>query len=101
MQDLAQELLGPLGAWTAEELLGRPLLDDFALVHEHHPVGHRPSPRESLWQALEKVSGNGVGRVAVVDGDRLAGYLSVKDIMHVLTVSSFAPPRGERGEGRS
>jgi Zn-dependent protease/CBS domain-containing protein len=45
------------------------------------------SPREPLTQALDKVSRNGVGRVAVVDGGRLAGYLSIKDIMHVLTVA--------------
>jgi Zn-dependent protease/predicted transcriptional regulator len=57
------------------------------------------SPRESLWQALEKVSRNGIGRVAVVEGDRLAGYLSVKDIMHVLTVSALVTPARElRGQ---
>jgi Zn-dependent protease/predicted transcriptional regulator len=55
------------------------------------------SPRESLWQALEKVSRNGIGRVAVVDGDRLAGYLSVKDIMHVLTVATLATGAGGLG----
>jgi Zn-dependent protease/predicted transcriptional regulator len=52
------------------------------------------SPRESLWFALEKVSRNGIGRLAVVDRDRLAGYLSVKDIMHVLTVSTIGTPAG-------
>lgn len=45
------------------------------------------APQAQLLQVLEKVSRNGIGRVAVVDGDRLAGYLSVKDIMHVLTVA--------------
>lgn len=54
------------------------------------------SPRESLWQALEKVSRNGIGRLAVVDGGRLTGYLSVKDIMHVLTVSTLASSAGAR-----
>jgi CBS domain-containing protein len=52
------------------------------------------SPRESLWLALEKVSRNGIGRLAVVDRDRLTGYLSVKDIMHVLTVSTIGTPAG-------
>jgi Zn-dependent protease/CBS domain-containing protein len=52
------------------------------------------SPQESLWLALEKVSRNGIGRLAVVDRDRLAGYLSVKDIMHVLTVSTIGTPAG-------
>jgi CBS domain-containing protein len=48
------------------------------------------SPHESLWVALEKISRNGIGRLAVLDRDRLVGYLSVKDIMHVLTVSTIA-----------
>jgi Zn-dependent protease/CBS domain-containing protein len=52
------------------------------------------SPQESLWLALEKVSRNGIGRLAVVDRGRLAGYLSVKDIMHVLTVSTIGTPAG-------
>jgi Zn-dependent protease len=56
------------------------------------------SPRDSLWQALEKVSRNGLGRLAIVEDGRLAGYLSVKDVMHVLTVATEAggPPRPSR-----
>lgn len=50
------------------------------------------APRDSLWQAFEKVSRNGVGRVAVIDGQRLSGYLSVKDVMHVLTLTTLSPP---------
>jgi CBS domain-containing protein len=44
------------------------------------------SPRDSLWQALDKISQNGLGRLAVVEDRRLVGYLSIKDVMHVLTV---------------
>jgi CBS domain-containing protein len=46
------------------------------------------APGDSLWQAFEKLARNGLGRVAVLDGDRLVGYLSVKDVMHVLALSS-------------
>jgi CBS domain-containing protein len=38
-------------------------------------------------EALEKLSRNGLGRLAVLEGGRLAGYLSLKDVLHVLTVS--------------
>jgi CBS domain-containing protein len=40
----------------------------------------------SVFQALEKASANNVGRLAVVDAGRLAGYLSLKDITHVLAL---------------
>src|SRR4051794_23543122 len=40
-EDLAQEQLGPLGARIGEELGRRGLLDDLALVHEHHSVRDR------------------------------------------------------------
>jgi len=57
------------------------------------------SPRDSLWQALEKVSRNKLGRLAVVEDGRLAGYLSVKDVMHVLTVATAAgAPRTGRAD---
>jgi Zn-dependent protease len=45
------------------------------------------APGESLWTAFEKVSQNGLGRVAVVEDGRLAGYLSVKDAAHVLALA--------------
>ena len=47
---------------------------------------------DSVYTAFEKVSRNGLGRVAVVDGQRLVGYLSLKDITHVLAL---------RGVGRA
>jgi Zn-dependent protease/CBS domain-containing protein len=46
-------------------------------------------PRDSLLQALEKSTRNGLGRLAVLDDGRLVGYLSVKDIVHVLTLRGF------------
>jgi Zn-dependent protease/predicted transcriptional regulator len=43
-------------------------------------------PDESVVVALQRASGNGLGRLAVLDGDRLAGYLSLKDITHMLAL---------------
>lgn len=56
------------------------------------------APGDSLVQALEKLSRNGLGRLAVLDGERLVGYLSVKDVMHIIAVTS-AP--GSVGAGPS
>jgi CBS domain-containing protein len=53
------------------------------------------APGDDLWAAFQKLSANGLGRLAVVDGGRLAGYLSAKDVLHVLTVSTA----GTRGKG--
>jgi Zn-dependent protease len=63
----------------------RPLTPDLAV-----------SPAESLWTAFERVSRNGVGRVAVVEDGRLVGYLSVKDIVHVLALTGPAGDAGVR-----
>jgi Zn-dependent protease/CBS domain-containing protein len=60
---------------TVREVM-RPLTPDLAI-----------SPAESLWTAFERVSGNGAGRVAVVEDGRLVGYLSVKDVLHVLALA--------------
>ena len=48
-----------------------------------------------LWEAFEKLTRNGVGRLAVLDGGRLAGYLSIRDVAHILAVT------GARGESAS
>lgn len=48
---------------------------------------------DSVVQALEKAAGNGLGRLAVVESGRLAGYLSLKDITHVLVLRGLAPLR--------
>ena len=50
---------------------------------------------DSVYAAFEKVSRNGLGRLAVVDGERLVGYLSIKDITHVLAL------RGVRRAGEA
>lgn len=46
------------------------------------------SPGDPLWQAFEKLSENGLGRLAVVEAGRLVGYLSVKDVIHIMAVTS-------------
>jgi len=45
---------------------------------------------DSLMQAFEKATSNGLGRLAVLESGRLMGYLSVKDITHVLALRGFA-----------
>jgi CBS domain-containing protein len=45
-------------------------------------------PGDRVPDALEKLSHNGLGRLAVLDGGRLAGYLSLRDVLHVLAVST-------------
>jgi CBS domain-containing protein len=55
------------------------------------------APGDDLWAAFQKLSANGLGRLAVVDGGCLAGYLSGKDVLHVLAVSTA----GTRGKGFS
>lgn len=44
------------------------------------------APGDDLWAAFQKISSNDLGRLAVVDAGRLVGYLSSKDVMHVLAV---------------
>ena len=50
--------------------------------------GLTAAPGDSLWQAFEKLAQNRLGRLAVLEAGRLVGYLSVKDVMHVLALSS-------------
>jgi Zn-dependent protease len=45
------------------------------------------APDDSLWSAFQKLSQNGLGRLAVVDHGRLEGYLSIKDVSHLIAVS--------------
>ena len=44
-------------------------------------------PDDRLMDAFGKATRNGVGRLAVLDGARLVGYVSLKDIAHVLALS--------------
>jgi Zn-dependent protease/CBS domain-containing protein len=53
----------------------RPLTDDLVV-----------SPRDSVYLALARASANGLGRLAVLDGSRLVGYVSLKDVAHVLAL---------------
>lgn len=46
------------------------------------------APGDSLWSAFQKLSQNGLGRLAVVEQGRLVGYLSIKDVTHLLAVSA-------------
>lgn len=52
------------------------------------------APADSVFKALEKAAHNSIGRLAVIDAGRLVGYLSLKDITHVLAL------RGVPGAGR-
>lgn len=45
-------------------------------------------PEEPLRDALRKLGRNGLGRAVVLDGGRLAGYLSVKDILHLIALDA-------------
>ncbi|HEV8309848.1 MAG TPA: site-2 protease family protein [Methylomirabilota bacterium] len=44
------------------------------------------APSASCWEALGKLTRNGVGRLVVLHANRLVGYLSVRDVLHVLTL---------------
>jgi Zn-dependent protease/predicted transcriptional regulator len=57
------------------------------------------APTDRLLEAFEKLLKNGVGRLAVVEEGRLAGYLSLKDVLHVLAVAS-AGAGGAGGRAR-
>lgn len=50
---------------------------------------------DSVVRALQKATGNGLGRLAVLESGRLVGYLSLKDITHVLVLRGLAPLRAE------
>ena len=63
--------------------LMRPLTDDLVI-----------GPDDSVFDALGKASRNKVGRLAVLKDSRLVGYLSLKDITHVLALRGL--PDGGR-----
>jgi Zn-dependent protease/CBS domain-containing protein len=46
------------------------------------------TPDSSAWEAFEKLARNGVGRLAVMDRGRLVGYLSIRDVVHILALRS-------------
>jgi Zn-dependent protease/predicted transcriptional regulator len=51
------------------------------------------APGDSLWLAFTKLSRNGLGRLAVLENGRLVGYLSMKDVLHVIAVAEVSPGR--------
>jgi Zn-dependent protease/CBS domain-containing protein len=71
----------PRDSWSQSDVRAvmRPLTEDLTIT-----------PGESLFRAFEKASRNGLGRLAVMDGGRLVGYLSLKDITHVLALQGLA-----------
>jgi len=68
--------------------LMRPLTDDLVV-----------GPDASVFDALGKASRNDVGRLAVVSNSRQVGYLSLKDITHVLTLRGLPGGAADRGVG--
>jgi CBS domain-containing protein len=63
----------------------RPLGDDL-----------RARPDETVYAALRKVSENQLGRIVVLDGDRMVGYLSISDITRRLALRGLGPTPGAR-----
>jgi Zn-dependent protease/CBS domain-containing protein len=53
-------------------------------------------PTDTAFRALERASANGLGRLAVVDADRLVGYLSMQDITHVLALRGLGQDAASR-----
>jgi Zn-dependent protease/predicted transcriptional regulator len=78
----------PRDGWRLARVgdLARPMTDELAVT-----------PDDSVYRAYEKASRNGLGRLAVLDAGRLAGYLSIRDITHVLALrQAGAAPRNGR-----
>jgi CBS domain-containing protein len=50
-------------------------------------------PGDSLLEALARASRNGIGRVVVMEGQTLSGYLSSHDITAALTRRGLAADR--------
>jgi CBS domain-containing protein len=50
------------------------------------------APWDTAFRAFEKASHNGLGRLAVVDDAALVGYLSLKDLTHVLALRGAGAP---------
>ena len=63
--------------------LMRPLTDELVI-----------GPDDSVFDALGKATRNQIGRLAVLKDSRLVGYLSLKDITHVLALRGL--PQGAR-----
>ncbi|HMH52258.1 MAG TPA: site-2 protease family protein [Candidatus Acidoferrum sp.] len=77
----------PLDAWerTSIQNVMRPLTGSMTIA-----------PTATALDALQQASTNGLGRLAVLDGTRLVGYLSLKDLGHVLALRSLPEPGADR-----
>jgi Zn-dependent protease len=53
---------------------------------------------DSAHAAFSKATTNGIGRLAVVDGSRLVGYLSLKDLTHVLALQGVGGVKRRAGK---
>jgi Zn-dependent protease/CBS domain-containing protein len=78
----------PMEAWerTSVQNVMRPLTGSMTIA-----------PTESALGALRQASANGLGRLAVLDGTRLVGYLSLKDLGHVLALRGLPQVDADRG----
>ena len=79
------------GGWGGERAFGlwRQLGND-------NKTGIHARDEHSLWQACEKRAQNGVVGLAALEEGRLVDYRSVKDVMHVLALSSDPKVRRAR-----
>jgi Zn-dependent protease/predicted transcriptional regulator len=69
---------------TAVREIMTPLRDDLTIA-----------PGASCWEAFEKLARNDIGRVVVLADRGLVGYLSIKDVLHLIQVEAAAG--GARG----
>jgi Zn-dependent protease len=78
----------PMEAWerTSVQNVMRPLTGSMTIA-----------PTETALEALRQASANGLGRLAVLDGTRLVGYLSLKDLGHVLALRGLPHVGADRG----
>jgi Zn-dependent protease len=83
----------PAERWTATTVrdVMIPLRDDLTV-----------SASASCWEALRRLTANGVGRLVVRDGGRLVGYISLRDVTHLLALrAAGAALDGQRDRGRA
>ena len=73
----------PAAEWerTSVQNVMRPLAGEMTIA-----------PTATALEALHRASANGIGRLAVVEGARLVGYVSLKDLTHVLALQSVQAP---------
>jgi Zn-dependent protease/predicted transcriptional regulator len=85
--------IGQVKGVPREEWPSTRVADIMAALRDDLTIG----PDASSWEALGKLNRNGVGRLAVVEAGRLVGYLSVRDVTHLLVLETAG---GEGPVGR-